>query len=167
VDLLNTVGAKLNLGSEEVDTLVLEERRLNEGRLNNTLLTLSSAEQRLSEAGTGHSHGEGSGASAVLGLDDLVTTELDTVDESVAGLAGDGGVVGLGQKGDDGDTGVTTNDGDLLGGGVGGLDLGDEARGTDDVQGGDTEEALGVVDTGGLVDLGDDGDGGVDLIQQC
>jgi hypothetical protein len=72
-------------------------------------------------------------------------------------------VVGLGQKGDDGDTGVTTDDGDLLSGGVGALDLGDEARGADDVQSGNTEEALGVVDAGGLEDLGDDGDGGVDL----
>jgi hypothetical protein len=59
---------------------------------------------------------------------------------------------------------VATNDGDGLAGGVGLLDLGDEARGTDDIKGGDTEETLGVVDTAGLVDLGDDGDGGVDLI---
>jgi hypothetical protein len=59
---------------------------------------------------------------------------------------------------------VATNDGDGLAGGVGLLDLGDEARGTDDIKGGDTEETLGVVDTPGLVDLGDDGDGGVDLI---
>jgi hypothetical protein len=58
---------------------------------------------------------------------------------------------------------VATDDGDLLTSGVGLLDLGDEAGGTDDVKGGDTEQALGVVDTLGLVDLGDDGDGGVDL----
>jgi hypothetical protein len=73
-------------------------------------------------------------------------------------------VVGLREQGDDGHTGVATNDGDSLAGGVGLLDLGDEARGTDDIKGGDTEETLGVVDTAGLVDLGDDGDGGVDLI---
>jgi hypothetical protein len=41
---------------------------------------------------------------------------------------------------------VTTNDSDVLGGGVGVLDLGDEARGTDNIESGDTEEALGVVD---------------------
>lgn len=72
-------------------------------------------------------------------------------------------MVGLGEEGDDGDAGVTTNNGDEFVGGVGVLNLGDEARSTDDVKGGDTEDALGVVDALGLEDLGDDGDGGVDL----
>lgn len=58
---------------------------------------------------------------------------------------------------------MATDDGDGLVGGVGALDLRDEAGGTDDVKGGDTEEALGVVDALALEDLGDDGDGGVDL----
>lgn len=58
---------------------------------------------------------------------------------------------------------MTTDNGDLLVGGVGALELGDETRGADDVKGGDTEETLGVVDTLGLVNLGDDGDGRVDL----
>ena len=40
--------------------------------------------------------------------------------------------------------------------------LGDEARGADDVKGGDTEETLGVVDTSLLQDLGGDGNGAVD-----
>lgn len=162
-DLLSTVGAKLDLGGEEVDTLVLVERGLDEGGLNDTLLALGGAEEGLGEAGTGESHGEGGGTSTVLGLDNLVTTELDAVHELVAGGTFDVGVVGLGEERDDGDTGVTTNNGDLLVGGVGTLELGDEARGTDDVKGGDTEETLGVVDTLGLVDLGDDGDGRVDL----
>ena len=72
-------------------------------------------------------------------------------------------MVGLGEDGDDGDAGVTTDHGDLLVGRVGLLDLGDEAGGTDDVEGGDTEQTLGVVDALGLEDLGDDGDGRVDL----
>lgn len=163
VDLLDTVGAELDAGSEEVDALVLEQRGVDEGGLDDALLTLSGAQERLGEASTGHGHGEGGGASTVLSLDDLVTTELDAVDESVPGLTSDGGVVGLGQKGNNGHTGVTADNGDLLAGGVGLLDLGDEARGADNVQGGNTEQALGVVDTSGLVDLGDDGDGGVDL----
>lgn len=58
---------------------------------------------------------------------------------------------------------MSTNNGNSLLGGVGSLDLGDEARGTDDIKGGDTEETLGVVDTSGLEDLRDDGDSGVDL----
>jgi hypothetical protein len=93
VDLLNTVGAELDLGGEEVDTLVLVERRVDEGGLNDTLLALGGAEEGLGEAGTGHSHGESGGTSTVLGLDDLITTELDAVDKGSAGLIGDGGVV--------------------------------------------------------------------------
>jgi hypothetical protein len=58
---------------------------------------------------------------------------------------------------------VATNDGDVLAGGVGVLQLGDEAGSANNVEGGDTKEALGVVDTLGLEDLGADGDGGVDL----
>ena len=58
---------------------------------------------------------------------------------------------------------MTTDNGDVLAGGVAVLDLGDEAGGADDVEGGDTEEALGIVDALGLEDLGGDGDGGVDL----
>ena len=163
LDLLGTVGAELNLGSEEVDTLVLEVGALNEGGLDHSLLTLGGAEEGFGEASTGHGHGESGGTSTVLGLDDLVTTELDALDELIAGSAINAGVVGLGEERDDGDTRVTTDDGDVLVGGVGLLDLRDEARGTDNVKGGDTEETLGVVDTLGLVDLGDDGDGRVDL----
>jgi hypothetical protein len=58
---------------------------------------------------------------------------------------------------------VAADDSDVLGCGVGVLELRDEARGADDVEGGDAEEALGVVDALGLKDLGGDGDGGVDL----
>ena len=163
VDLLNTVGAELDLGGEEVDTLVLVERGVDEGGLDDTLLALGGAEEGLSEASTGHGHGEGGGTGTVLGLDDLVTTELNAVDKGITGLAGDGRVVGLREQGNDGHTGVTANDGDGLAGGVGALDLGDEAGSTDNVEGGDTEQTLGVVDVAGLVDLGNDGDGGVNL----
>ena len=72
-------------------------------------------------------------------------------------------MVGLREERNNGDTRVTTDDGDELLGGVGVLDLRDEAGSTDDVEGGDTEDALGVVDVPGLEDLGNDGDGGVDL----
>lgn len=71
----------------------------------------------------------------------------------------------LAEEGNDGDTGVTTDNGDVLVDGVGLLDLGDEAGGTDDVEGGDTEEGLGVVDTTGLEDLSADGHGGVDGVR--
>jgi hypothetical protein len=162
VDLFYTVGAELNVGGEVVTALVLEQRRVDKGGLNDVLLTLSSLEERLGETGTGHGHGESGRASTVLGLDDLVTTELDAVNVLFELLALEV-VAGLGEEGNDGGAGVTTNDGDVLSGGVGALELGDEARGTDNVEGGDTEEALRVVDALGLEDLGGDGDGGVDL----
>ena len=162
-DLLNTVGAELDLGGEEVNALVLVQGRLDEGGLNDTLLALGGAEEGLSEASTGHGHGESGRAGTVLGLDDLITTELDAVDEGVTSLTGDRSVVGLREEGNDGHAGVATNDGDLLVRGIGLLDFGDEAGSADDIEGGDTEQALGVVDTLGLVHLRDDGHSGVDL----
>lgn len=58
---------------------------------------------------------------------------------------------------------MATDDGDLHGGGVllAGELLG-EGLGTDNVEGGHTEEALGVKDASGFEDLSGNGDGGVD-----
>lgn len=95
-DLLNAVWTELNLGREEVNPLVLIERAVDESRLNDTSLTLSSLEQALGETGTCHGHGEGGRASTVLGLDDLVSAELDAVDQVVKFLAGNVSVAGLG-----------------------------------------------------------------------
>jgi hypothetical protein len=162
VDLLDTVGAKLDVGREVFAALVLVQGRVDEGGLDDVLLALRGLEQRLGETGTGHGHGESGRAGTVLGLDNLVTAKLHAVDVAVELLALEV-VARLRQEGDDGCARVATNDGDVLAGGVGVLELRDEARGTDDVEGGDTEEALGVVDTLGLEDLGGDGDGGVDL----
>jgi hypothetical protein len=43
-------------------------------------------------------------------------------------------------------------------------DLGDEGLGTDNIEGGDTKELLGVEDTARLEDLGGNGDCGVDWV---
>jgi hypothetical protein len=162
VNLLDTVRAELDVGGEVFAALILVQRRVDESGLDDVLLALGSLEERLGETGTGHGHGESGRASTVLGLDNLVTAKLDAVDVALELLALKV-VAGLRQERDDGCAGVATNNGDVLAGGVGVLDLGDEARGTDNVEGGDTEEALGVVDALGLEDLGGDGDGGVDL----
>jgi hypothetical protein len=159
-DLLNTVGAELDVGAEELDALVLVERAVDEGGLNDALLTLGGAEDRVGHAGTSIGHGEGGGAGAVLGLDDLVTAKLDALDE--LGVGAQLGVPALAEEGHDGDARVAADDGDVLVLGVGALDLADEAGGADDVEGGDAEEAAGVVDAAGLEDLGGDGDGRVD-----
>jgi hypothetical protein len=87
---------------------------------------------------------------------------LDAADVLIESLAGQG-VAGLRKERDDSGAGMSTNNGDVLVGGVGALELGDEAGGADNIEGGDTEEALGVVDALGLEDLGGDWDGGVDL----
>jgi len=158
-DLLNTVGAELDLGAEELNTLVLVERAVDEGGLDDALLALGGAEDAVSHAGTGHGHGEGSGTGTVLGLDDLVTAELDAVDE--LGVGRQVGVVALAEQGDDGHAAVATDNSDVLIDGVSGLDLADEAAGADDVECSNAEEALGVVDTAGLEDLSADGNGRV------
>lgn len=56
---------------------------------------------------------------------------------------------------------MAADDGDLALVGVRAGDLAEEASRTDDVEGRDTEDAAGVVDTGLLQGLGDDRDGGV------
>jgi len=69
----------------------------------------------------------------------------------------------LAEKRNDGLSGVTTNDGDGLARGVGVLNLRYESGRTNNVESGDTEEALWVVSALRLEDLSGDGDGGVDL----
>lgn len=103
-----------------------------------------------------------------------VTTELNALDKGLVSLAGDVLALGsLGKERDDGDTGVTTDNGDVDVLGVGRLDLTEETGGANDVKGGDTEKPvrqnrqicgslLLVKDTSLLVDLGEDWDGRVD-----
>lgn len=113
---------------------------------------------------TGIGHGESSGTGTILGLDDLVTTKLHTVDQSVVLVAGDvDGGVGLAEERQDGLARVAADNGDgqLLGLGLAD-NLGHKGLGTDNVERGDAKEALGVKDLLGLEDLGRDGDGGVD-----
>lgn len=69
--------------------------------------------------------------------------------------------LGLGKQRNDGDTRVTTNDGDDGVSGVGRLDGRKESGSSDDVKGGDSVQLGGVVLAGVLEDLSDDGYGGV------
>lgn len=112
-------------------------------------------------------HREGGRTGTVLGLDDLVTAELDAVDESIVLVVGNGRRgLDLAEEGNDGLARVTANDGD---GQVLGLLLASEASNeglsADNVEGGDTEETLGVEDVLGLEDLSGDRDGGVDGVR--
>jgi hypothetical protein len=168
VDLLNTVWSEFDICGEEVASAVLVQWAVDECWLNDTLLALSGLQQALGEAGTSHGHGESCRSGTALGLDNLVTTELHAADVLIVLLAGQG-VSRLGEERNDGGARVTTNNGDVLVGGVGALELGDEAAGANDVKGGDTKETLWVVDTSGLENLGADWDGGVDLamVREC
>lgn len=84
-------------------------RHLGDARLASEL----GVEQSLSEAVASSSHGEGGGTSAVLGLDDFVTSKLNAVGQSLDGLLVEGGEGGLslGEEGDDGGARVATDDG--------------------------------------------------------
>lgn len=115
----------------------------------------------------GIGHGEGGRASTILGLHDFITTELNTVDESIVLVVRDGDGGGdLAEEGNDCLARVTANDrdGQLLGLGLAG-NLSNEGLGTDDIEGGDTKEALGVEDTLALENLGGDGDSRVDGVR--
>lgn len=164
-DLLDTLSAELDVGRKVLDALGLVEGRLDKGRLDDAGLAVEGSDERVGESSTGVTHGEGGRSGSGLGLDDLVTAELDSVDKGLVLLALDvGALAGLAQERDDGDARVSTDDGDVDVLGVGVLDLAEESRGPDDVEGGDTEESLLVKDTGLLEHLGEDGDGRVDRV---
>ena len=87
------------------------------------------------------------------------------MDELLVDLARDTlAVRSLGKKRNDRGTRVTTDDGhrNILGVRTGNASK--EALGTDDVEGGNTEDVGGVVNTSFLKDGGDNGDGGVDRV---
>ena len=165
--------AELDGDGEEVDTSLLsnllttgDTGKVDVAGLDKALGALGGLEELLGETVTGISHGEGGRAETLLSLDDLITTELDAVDESIVLVVRDGDRGGnLAEEGNDGLARVATDDGDneLLGVALA-SNLGNEGLGTDNVEGGDTEELLGVEDTLGLEDLGGDGDSRVDRV---
>jgi hypothetical protein len=59
-------------------------------RLNNALFTLHSAHERVGEASTGLGHRKGGRASSILGLDNFITTKLNTLGQSFNFLLGEG-----------------------------------------------------------------------------
>ena len=188
--LLGTLGAELDGYGEEVTAVFLldgvaavhagevDECGLRDGRL-----ALDGLEKVLGETEAGVGHGEGCGTGTVLGLDDLVTTELDafekklgcysvdlgeqkklTVGKGIELVPGnlDGGL-GLAPQRNNGLARVTANDrnGGLAGVALAG-DLGNKGLCADNIESGDTEQLLGVELASGLEDLGGNGDSAVD-----
>ena len=190
----NCTYAELDGNREEVDTSLLgngltsgDTGEVDVAGLNEALLTLDGAENLLSEATfiilstsnlrtqtlrcnipeTSISHGERGGTSTSLGLNDLITTKLNAVDQGVVLVIRDGDRGrDLAEKGNNGLAGVSADDGDCE---ILGLrlasDTGNEGLSTDDVEGGDTEEALGVENVLGLENLGGDGHSRVDWVR--
>ena len=159
--------AKLDLGREEVDSLALVQVRLDKRRGRDALLTAEGAKESMRELRGGVSHRQCRAAGTVLGLDDLITTELDPVDERVVValtaheiLA----LLALGEKRNDGDARVSTNNSNIGVLGVGVLDRGEEARSTDDVEGSDAVQLLGVERPSLLKHGGDNGHSRVDRV---
>jgi hypothetical protein len=134
------------------------------------LLIVSGAYESMETGGipvSSVSHRKGSRSSTILSLNNLITTKLHTLNQIRHLLRGDlDRRLGLAEKRNDGLSRVATNDWDsqilrILRA----HDLSDEGFSTDDIEGGNTEEALGVEDSLGLEDLGGDGDGRVDRVR--
>ena len=165
--------AELDRDGEEVAARLLSNGlttrntwQVDEGWLNDALLALGSLHDALGEAETSVSHGQGSRASTILRLDHFVTTELDTLGQSLELVFWDlDSRLGLAEERDDGLARVTANDrDDGLGWVALASDVLDEGLGSDDIECSDAKELLGVEDTLGLQDLSCDWDCGVDWV---
>jgi hypothetical protein len=162
VNLFYTIRAKLDARREELAALILVQRAVHKRGFNDTPFALGSFEKRFRHASTRHGHGECGRAGTGLGLNNLVTTKLHTADKLLERVSLEV-EAGLREEWNNGDARMAANDCDILLGRVGTLDLGDEAGGADDVEGGDAKNALGIVDALALEDFGGDGHGRVDL----
>lgn len=137
----------------------------DERRSDDALLTLDRPEERISKLGGSVSHTERRAPCAVLSFYDFVASILNPVHERLPLLAALRHCFARGrlrEEGHDGDARVTAHDGDRRVKRVCAGDAGEEARGTDDVEGGDTEELPGVEGAGFGGDGGYDRDGRVD-----
>jgi hypothetical protein len=107
-------------------------------------------------------HGQGSAACAILSLDNFISSELNSVNESLPGLRASGDVLADGrlrEKGNNGYTTVTTDNRDNRSlGSSRRNERGGELRSSDDVKCSDTEESARVVGTRGFEDLGNNWD---------
>ncbi len=119
-------------------------------RSGDTTLSLeSSTHDLVCEFGTGLSHRESGGSTSCFGFNDFVSSELDSFDQGVSlGLVGENGRrnggLGLRQERENGDSGVTTDDGDGVFGSFGGFtdNRGDEGGSSENVESGDTEQPV-------------------------
>lgn len=139
---------------------------VDEGWLDNVLLTGSTLEDGLGEPVASEGHGEGGRASSLFSLDDLVTAELDALDQVGVLVLWDRDLwLNQREQWNDGLAGMAANnwDSELLWVSVAG-DFGDEGLGSDNVEGGDTKELLGVENIVLLQNLSGNWNSGVDWV---
>lgn len=152
LDLLDTILAKLNLGREVSD--VVTNKLLNGlatlrvgiqvhiGAFNNTRLAIDGIQDSQCETSTSKGHGQGCRTGTSLGLDNLITTELNAIGDLLNLLlrkllsASD-----LGEKRKNGDTAVTSNNGDLEFSGLSTNQFRNKGGGTDNVESGNTKDS--------------------------
>jgi hypothetical protein len=180
---LNTARAQHNRSGEKG---CLGQVILDEGALANILLAVHGSQQSTSKNLSRVSlqqyrvkltirtraymltyHGKSSRSSSILCLDNLITTELDSVGQGSNISIRELGTLDLGQQGKDGGASMTTNHGNIdssLESGVasGPLVLIDKSVCADNIQSGNSEQSAVVVNTLLLQSLGKDWDGRVD-----
>merc|ERR1740123_1168080 len=133
--LLNSVGSQHKWSCE---ILCLGDIALNVGTLGHSLDALHALDQAVGEPGGGVGHGEGGGASAILGPHHLSAGVLDAHGEGGEGVSVKGhGRGALGDERHDGDASVPANNWAVYLLGVDSLEGSDELVGADDIEGGD------------------------------
>jgi len=176
-DLLYTVPSNLDPDGEEVDIgskltpdLVSSIRvgvQVHVTWGNDSFLALQRLDDQTGKFVAGLSHAECRASSSVFGLDDFIATELNAMGQRFDvgfGYAAWEGWFGLREDRKDGHAGVTTEDGnfDCRSKREVVENLGEESGGSDDVEGGYTEESLGIKGATLLQNLGDNRDCRVD-----
>lgn len=161
MDFLDTLGSELNIGGEERNSLLGEEGAFNKGGLDDVFLPRKSFEEAESESGAGKSHRQGGTTLSVLGLDNFVTTKLNTVGEGFELFVVKLKTLDLGKEGNNGGTGVATDDRNLNILGVFLHLFGDESRGANNIKGSHAKETASIVYIVLLEDFSNDGDSGI------
>mmetsp|Transcript_131186 Transcript_131186/g.318704 ORF Transcript_131186/g.318704 Transcript_131186/m.318704 type:complete len:332 (+) Transcript_131186:322-1317(+) len=145
--------------------LGLSDRGLHEGALRDARLTSQTGHHMVGKLGAGVGHREGSRAATCLGLNDLITSKHDAVCQGVTLLCGEADCgLGLREKRNDGGPRMAANNRHLDLVDIVALCLGDKCACPAYVQGGDSKQLPGVVNSVLLEDLSCNGHGGVDRI---
>ena len=142
-DVANTSSTNFELSSKVGDTHSLV---FDVGRNDDISLTVQTTDESLDEGGTSESHRKSSGTTTVLSLDDLITTELNSLDESLHLLVVELlNARNLREKRNNGSTSVTTDHRNVKSKRIDTEGVADEGLGTDGIEGCNTEDSLLIV----------------------